>query len=54
MSKSKKLNLEILNEQLTHLHNELKQAGAPKTAVRRVEDIAVSVKWLEDMFRERV
>ena len=54
MSKSKKLNLVILNEQLTHLHDELKQAGAPKTAVRRVEDIAVSVKWLEDMFRERV
>ena len=54
MSKSKKLNLAILNQQLTHLHDELKQAGAPKTAVRRVEDIAVSVKWLEDMFRERV
>ena len=54
MSKSKKLNLVVLNEQLTYLHDELKQAGAPKTAVRRVEDIAVSVKWLEDMFRERV
>jgi hypothetical protein len=52
MTKSKKLNLEILNEQLTHLHAELKQAGAPKTAIRRVEDITVSVKWLEDMFRD--
>jgi hypothetical protein len=48
MSKSKKLNLAILNEQLMHLHYELKQAGAPKTAIRRVEDVAVSVRWLED------
>lgn len=52
MTTSKKLKLAVLNEQLTHLHEELKQAGAPKTAMRRVEDVAVSVKWLEDMFRE--
>ena len=44
----KKLNLIKLNEQLSCLHQELKKAGAPKTAIRRVEDIAVSVKWLED------
>jgi len=37
-----------LNEQLMNLHHELKQAGAPKTAIRRVEDVAVSVKWLQD------
>ena len=43
----KKLNLIKLNEQLSLLHHELKKAGAPKTAMRRVEDIAVSVKWLE-------
>ncbi len=54
MKTSKKLNLATLNEQLTHLHDELKQAGAPKTAMRRIEDVAVSVKWLEDMFRDRV
>lgn len=47
MTKSKKLNLVVLNEQLTLLHEELKQAGAPKTATRRVEDIAVSVAWLQ-------
>jgi hypothetical protein len=47
MTKSKKLNLTTLNEQLTLLHEELKQAGAPKTAIRRVEDIAVSVAWLD-------
>lgn len=46
MTKSKKLNLTTLNEQLTLLHDELKQAGAPKTATRRVEDISVSVAWL--------
>lgn len=44
----KKLNLTKLNEQLSCLHHELKKSGAPKTAIRRVEDIAVSVKWLED------
>jgi len=52
MSKSKKLNLEILNEQLTHLHAELTKAGAPKAAMRRVEDITVSVKWIENKFHD--
>ena len=47
MSKSKKLNLVALNEQLTHLHETLVAMGAPKTATRRVEDVAVSVAWLE-------
>ena len=47
MSKSKKLNLVVLNEQLTHLHEVLVAMGAPKTATRRVEDVAVSVAWLE-------
>jgi hypothetical protein len=46
MTKSKKLNLTTLNEQLTLLHEELSQLGAPKTAMRRVEDISVSVAWL--------
>jgi hypothetical protein len=50
----KKLNLIKLNEQLSCLHHELKKAGAPKTAIRRVEDIAVSVKWLEDQKRKHV
>jgi len=47
MTKSKKLNLTTLNEQLTLLHEELKVAGAPKTAIRRIEDVAVSIAWLE-------
>lgn len=49
MSKSKKLNLVVLNEQLTHLHETLVAMGAPKTATRRVEDVAVSVAWLEKL-----
>ena len=49
MSKSKKLNLVVLNEQLTHLHEVLVAMGAQKTAIRRVEDVAVSVAWLEKL-----
>lgn len=43
----KKLNMEQLQENLKLLEQELKVAGSPKIAIRRVRDIQVSIEWLQ-------
>jgi hypothetical protein len=41
------LNLPTLLEQLKMLEKELTEQGAPKTAIRRCQDLEVSINWLE-------
>jgi hypothetical protein len=45
--RKKKLDIAQLLDNLEHLEEELKAAGSPKTAIRRVRDVKVSINWLE-------
>jgi hypothetical protein len=43
----KKLDIKKLKQQLELLETELECLGSPLTHIRRVHDIATSIKWLE-------
>lgn len=43
----KKLDIKKLKQQLELFETELEIAGAPMTYIRRVHDMATSIKWLE-------
>lgn len=51
MSSSPKPNLERLKNELQNLENELVESGAPMTYRRKIDDIMVSIRWIENKVR---
>lgn len=51
MTDSPRLNMERLKNELDRLETELVDHGAPMTYRRKVEDLKVAIRWLENRQR---